>query len=305
MNAIAQSRAEHILGVPMSNTRWSCVRVITPEMAQRILVAQPRQRPVNAKNLTKLCTAIKKGQFVRTHQGISFDEDGALSDGQHRLTACVETQTPIEVVCFFNEPRGLFSALDGGAVRDLGVNAYLAGHIDDPRNRSLLVSAARFLWAYDQGSNPVHAATRQGWDDDALAAVLLRHAGLPGMIDRVGTRSKLPRSPLVALFTLFSEANEKRAAVFIHQVLTGENLKAGDPAHTLRENAIHSSGGTGKSRIELAYRIARAWNHYIAGNKAQRLYGSQAGGSVNRKRTMDAFPEIAGYKRPSAPAVQS
>jgi hypothetical protein len=41
-----------------------------------------------------------------THQGIAFDTQGVLVDGQHRLAAIIEADRPVELTVFTEGGRG-------------------------------------------------------------------------------------------------------------------------------------------------------------------------------------------------------
>lgn len=295
---LTPARAELLLGLPVTQQRWQTVVLITPEKARVILDAQPRQRPVNRLNVEKIKTAILAGKFLRTHQGIAFDTDGALSDGQHRLEACAQAGMPIEVLASFNEPRDMFTAYDGGALRGMGTHLYLAGLTNETNIGNSVAAAARFVWLYDQGINPTNRAiSRNEWCFDAASAALAAHPLLPAMVHRVKSNRRVafPLGPTAGMFSLMAEGHPQKAEAFIHQCLSGENIGLGDPAHTVRESLLI---GKGKDDVEKIYKIARGWNAFYDGRKIRHVYGSAAPGSSNRVRTKDAFPEIAGYKRP-------
>lgn len=297
---LTPARAELLLGLPITRQRWQTVVMITPEKARVILDAQPRQRPINNLNVGKIKAAILGGKFLRTHQGIAFDTDGALSDGQHRLEACFQAGLPIEVLASFNEPRDMFTAYDVGALRGMGTHLYLAGLTNETNIGNSVAAATRFVWLYDQGINPTNRAiARNEWGFDAASATLAAHPIIPAMVHRVKSNRRVafPLSPTASMFALMAEGHPQKAEVFIHQCLTGENIGAGDPAHTIRESLLI---GKRHDDVEKIYKIARGWNAFYEGRKIRHVYGSAAPGSANRVRTKDVFPEIAGYRRPSS-----
>jgi hypothetical protein len=298
-------RAETILGLPVRKDRWNAVVTIKPEQAKAILEAQPDQRPVDQRTVDKRVEEIKAGIFVRTHQGIAFDADGLLFDGQHRLWACFMAGLPIEVLASFNEPRANFDIIDDGKPRTEGQKAMMKGHFREIAAANSGVAAARFIWAYDAGQNPVHAHLLKGFSSRTFDDVCALHPGIIEMTERLkGRRAvKLPLAPMIALFTMFQEADAGKAEVFLHQVLTGENLSADDPALTLRQSAMKGTATQRGARVDLSYRIARAWNGFVAGKGKSRLYGSNAPGAVPRRNNgLDPFPIIMGYKAPRSAA---
>lgn len=91
--------------------------VVTPAMAKEWLEKNVGNRPLNETYVRKLASDIARDQFVLTHQGIAFDANGVLIDGQHRLTAAVMANKPIEL----QVTRGLATAtrekIDSGKPR--------------------------------------------------------------------------------------------------------------------------------------------------------------------------------------------
>src|SRR4051812_16990783 len=75
--------------------------LVTPEMAQRWLEANDNNRPLNQGYVDLLSRDMKAGRWKQTHEGIAFDKNGRLLDGQHRLWAAFQAQVPVELlVCF-------------------------------------------------------------------------------------------------------------------------------------------------------------------------------------------------------------
>jgi hypothetical protein len=292
-------RAEALLNLPVTNARWQTVVTITPEKAKIILDNQPSQRPINKSNLTKIKDEIIQRRWRRTHQGIAFNQHGLLTDGQHRLRACFETGISIEVMAHFNEPHDMFPTYDGGAVRGMHIHIYLAGIASNPSVAKAIAPTLRFIWAYDRGTNPAHFGAnigRSGWSLDNAYAVLDCHPRIPHWVDVAMSRRipGLPVSILAPLFTLMDEADAQKCALFSHQIMTGENIKSGDPAYTFRE----TSSRLKYSLADVSYRMVRSWNAFYEGRSLNKLYGSITP-NAEKVRTMGAFPEILGYRRPS------
>ncbi|MCA3007919.1 MAG: hypothetical protein INH34_06100 [Phycisphaerales bacterium] len=84
------------------------IRTVTPEMAVEWLRRNTNNRRVVWGHVAALRKAMKAGEWTMTHQGIAFDEDGVILDGQHRLLAL--TGMPdgfsIKMMVTFGLPRG-------------------------------------------------------------------------------------------------------------------------------------------------------------------------------------------------------
>lgn len=60
---------------------------VTPSLAREWLKKNTKNRPIRPSHVETLRQALARGEQVTTHQGIAFDTEGELIDGQHRLTA--------------------------------------------------------------------------------------------------------------------------------------------------------------------------------------------------------------------------
>ena len=73
------------------------LETITPEIARQYMTRNRSNRSLRKAHVDRLATDIKNGDWQVTHQGIAFNEDGWLVDGQHRLQAIIDTNTPVRV----------------------------------------------------------------------------------------------------------------------------------------------------------------------------------------------------------------
>jgi hypothetical protein len=66
---------------------------VTPAVAAEWLKSNSDNRPIRRSHVAALRRAFAQPDgYVQTHQGIAFDADGVLIDGQHRLTAIAELE---------------------------------------------------------------------------------------------------------------------------------------------------------------------------------------------------------------------
>lgn len=96
------------------------IKLITPEWAGEQLKAfNTGNRRMRRWWSEALAQSIKRGEWILTHQGIAFTEDGRLLDGQHRLFAVVLSGVPVEMFVFSNVPNNAFSVIDIGQKRSI------------------------------------------------------------------------------------------------------------------------------------------------------------------------------------------
>lgn len=114
----------------MSSKIKSEIRCVTPEMAKAWLGQNTNNRTVRGAVVDRYAQAMKEGSWIATHQGIAFDIDGRLVDGQHRLLAIVKSGVSVDMMITFNLDVKAYGGMDQGAARNaadlLGGNARIA-----------------------------------------------------------------------------------------------------------------------------------------------------------------------------------
>jgi len=97
------------------------VHDITPDMAKTILTYRNKNnRKYRYNQLAKLSDAIEKGEWKVTNQGLAFDKEGNLIDGQHRLAAVLQTRKTVPMMVATNMPADIFNVVDSGCKRTTG-----------------------------------------------------------------------------------------------------------------------------------------------------------------------------------------
>ena len=85
---------------------------ITPQQAQAILKENRNNRPLYPANIDKISRALTNGHWKYLADPIRFDNNGNLIDGQHRLTAVMNTGIPIIVTVITGFPSWYFEYID-------------------------------------------------------------------------------------------------------------------------------------------------------------------------------------------------
>jgi hypothetical protein len=100
---------------------------VTPEMAREWLSKNKNNRSMRRHRVTKIRDDLRNGRFYTTHQGIAFNCNGDLKDGQHRLTAIAEEGIGAWIMVTTGLPSQAVVYLDRGGIRQVHDNARLAG----------------------------------------------------------------------------------------------------------------------------------------------------------------------------------
>lgn len=91
--------------------------LVTPDQAEKWLEKPAKNRKINTRRVGLYAAMMKRGDWMLTNQGIAIDEFGMLIDGQHRLSAIVESDTPVELLVIQSVPNRAQLVLDQGLKR--------------------------------------------------------------------------------------------------------------------------------------------------------------------------------------------
>jgi len=93
------------------------VMTVTPKLAAEWLERNHCNRPISQRMVEEYKWLINEGKFYLTHQGVAFDTQDRLRDGQHRLRAIVETGTSAKMVVATGLGEEALQAIDSGRRR--------------------------------------------------------------------------------------------------------------------------------------------------------------------------------------------
>ncbi len=251
--------------------------VITPEMAEHMLRHNvDNNRNIRPTKIEPFADDMRNGNWLMTGQGISFDTNGVLLDGQHRLTACVAAQRPFNsLVCFGVNPKS-FLKVDTGAARTPG-DAFSFRGI--PYAVSV-AAATRWIWSYERGY--VKGSRRgTGMRTAATHEILLNYytrkcrdvSDWIHVAEMVGNSRLLSKSTGLALMTLFARVDKDLAQQYMEGVFTGSNITKSDAAYVVRDRLITDLAKPyGRlSSVQRAAFLIKGWNALRKGKRLRML----------------------------------
>lgn len=95
------------------------IETITPDIAKEYLRCNLKNRLVKPRNVESIARQIKRGEYKLTHQGIAFNRNGELVDGQHRLLAVIMANQPVEMMVTRGLDNDVVLAIDRGVNRSV------------------------------------------------------------------------------------------------------------------------------------------------------------------------------------------
>lgn len=264
-----------------------CIETVTPEMATALLNANENNRPLRQGHLDNLARAQREGRWRLTNDAItvtgdSFENPGRVINGQHRLYACIESGTPIDVVVLFGADEDSYAVLDSGIKRQ-------ARDSISEKNAAIKAAVARMVLEYERGQ--VRAKSRGNGsvapsNDEVVRAYHSRPAVARVVEAYMLGLKKLLRSPVGVLSAaaIFTEADAEDGHRFLSALIDGEGLKAG-PVLALRNRLISD---TARGRVAAPATMVltlKAWNAHRSG----------AGHVRAQLRDDDRAPPVVGY----------
>lgn len=269
---------------------------VTPKLAHEWLSSRNKgNRSIGQGVAKRYAEAMKEGRWKLTHQGIAFDRDGLLLDGQHRLMAVILAQISVPFWIIPDCDRETFDVLDVGRRRT-------AGHLIEHPNANTIAAAARFVGAIDGtldtnrivwGVLADRAENNQVLDVVNNWPELVEHAE---SCDRARKAARIPSSMHLAVIAQAARTVHRHLIdPWIDGLSSGVGLADDDPRLHLRNRFMRDAavrgGGNWNSNSErrvLAYSlIIRAWNHWAVGRRMRIL---------KTIRTEEAVPSVAGFE---------
>jgi len=161
---------------------------ITPELAAAMLAFQKQNRNIRSGRVEMWKTALQAGRFACSNDAIVFDTNGDLRNGQHRLTAVIQTRITAKFIVMFGANPKDADTYDTGASRSAADFFRLNGRKNGAivgsfvRMKTRIDSKGRVLFVDTSG---VHRVGEEMLDKDdtlarAIAATHKAHRALHG-----------------------------------------------------------------------------------------------------------------------------
>lgn len=240
---------------------------ITPTLAAVWLKSRNKgNRHISPDVVKRYAKAMEEGRWIVTHQGIAFDAHGNLVDGQHRLSACVESNTTIDVMVTTDVPRETFAVMDTGRRRH-------ASQLIDVRHRTTVAAAARIL-SYISGMLPPETSVHghvvpNKVDNDVILQTVDAWPELATLAPSVSAAYGAARIQQSAHLAVIAQASRgphrHRMAPWFEGIITGAGLAADDPRLVVRNRFLQGGDikGAGSTRMARSYLlVVKAWNAY-------------------------------------------
>lgn len=295
---LAQMEIDLPEGVDIANPRTllhlakqTCdLLLITPAMAKKWLEDNnPNNRKLSDRRIAEGVEAMYRGEWGQNGQTISFDVDGNLTDGQHRL-AIIEAAN-MAAWCWVVrgvEREALFNS-DTGVIRKLKDMFYILEK-DSPE---ALAATVAWLWRW-QNNRMVGSGNRKVPTIQQGIATYNENPNIEQSLAygrKAGNALRTGRHPLAMLHYVLSDIDAEDTEYFYDRVADGQALLEGDPIHTLRRTITNlvAKGSSSRQPVSGEYVCAltiKAWNGYRMGRQDMQHLSWRRGG-----KNPEPFPD--------------
>lgn len=301
MNTIEMLKTSEVCGADYSykgNTYHIGTVEISPEMAC-MLLRDNKNRNIKKVNLQKIAQSIDADGWDIGISMLVFTDHGRLIDGQHRLKACIETDTPIiSIYSIVPDTALAMRSIDRGAKRSLADDLRLAG----APNSGILSTVIRAVYPQYQGITPETYFSSEKYrsvvtdadynrfynDHKAEIDTIAAYTGKFYKNLRKNTASVMGPRVVAFLFATLYDVDPEEAVNFFSALSGAKVAGCPEPIMQLRQKFIELERmtSTPSTRVVAAY-VIKTWNAYITGETLSQL--TFRGGGAHPEK----FPKVS------------
>lgn len=256
---------------------------VTPEMAAILLRRNEHNRSLVASGVREWCEALRRGEWAVNGEAIIISDAGELNDGQHRLTAVIETGIPMQTLIVFGVSRDSRLSIDLGKKRTA---AHVLG-MDGISNGAMLAAAMKVIinLRSNGGTLDAHRSVAM------IKTELADHPDLRlslGATVKAGNQFKQSGALMVALHYSMAKRSREQADQFFDLLATGLGISSEKhPVARLRKRFTDELRNKRKlPRLEVAALTIKCWNAFRDGKDMGTLSWRSNGDAA------EAFPRI-------------
>lgn len=245
--------------------------LVTPEMAAVWLASNNSNRTLRPYKVNDYIRDIQADRWTFSNDGICLAEDGRLLNGQHRLTAIIESGKAAWLLVIKEMPPEAMVAMDRGTVRTTADLLKLDGY----KNHSALAAITRFIIVVDSGrvyGDNKNARATDGEIEEFIAANPIVER-IASYASTVKAHIDCPPQVLGTAYWLIQQVNgTSLTEFFFDQLASRENEPTGSAVLALdsRLRSIHRDR-TKIDRRDMLRLIVNAWNHYAVDSRVSML----------------------------------
>lgn len=248
------------------------LETIPPDLAKQMLAGNKNNRPLMQKLVKFYAHQMETGKWQLNGDTIRLDKNGYVLDGQHRLSAIVESGIPLTTYVLRGLDKDVFKTIDCGKGRTPADFLHIEGFGKKGVNLKNLAACAKIVMNFNKETGEYEQGNKGRMSPTELIQFVDNHSGLV-QSSLIGMNFRSLCSPSIAggLHYVFSIVNPDKANDFFDGLLTGEGLTKGNPILTVRNRLMtirNQTGGAGGSyqRMMVGY-LVQAFASYLKGER--------------------------------------
>ncbi len=256
------------------------VKEITPQWAAQVLETKnPNNRKISDAVVAKYANDMKTGRWALTHQGIAFDLNGDLLDGQHRLAAIVKAGIPINVPVTVGIERStrvnghtlsIFGTIDGVRPRTPATMLQISGYKDYYKVAAMARGLVELCAESTGRFRSITATTTE-------EVLRITKGSIPDIASAASPKSIVRLSAAMLAPVAFLHTTQPEKAIeFVLECQTVSGPKGGATRALASWKNNHVVSG-GSAQIDSSWIASSALFHWSSGKSVDRLYGGKDG----------------------------
>lgn len=261
------------------------IQIITPEVAQEMLVTSIGNRHISNTEVKRLAAIMTNGQWIYNGSPITFDVNGKLTNGHHRLSACIVAKTffkTLVVVGVEEDARFVDDTHRPKSAADL--LAFSMPEAIKPYGTRLMSAYAMFMMYRNETLSMPNRSIVARFAHDTNYSCVSSETLLKMKFSTIGRYTSL----LVAFEGIVRAAIDERAYYlssqqydvnndflrqFMQQLLDGQDMQSGSAVYTLREKLLRNESvpATLGSRMRFIRACISAYNSYVVGKPISKI----------------------------------
>lgn len=249
------------------------IRFVSPQQAQRWLDAAAPNRKIRTSRVASYARDMEANKWHFTHQGIAFNKNGHLVDGQHRLEAIVKSRKGIWLIVVTGLDPDACMSLDSGLPRSARDSFLLAGK---GNYTDALIATARVFTLL-----PGPLGGRFAMTNDEIVDLIDEHSeALSFSCEQTKGINRISRSTRCLVARAFYHADRERLSEFCHVLRTGQPINptdaGGDSSALLFARFLDRTKGTSNSEEQERYcKGQNALKSFLTYTPIEKLHSTQ------------------------------
>lgn len=280
---------------------YAKVEIVTPKAAHEWLSKMIFNRPLKDTLVDGYARIMRAGGWDLNGQGLIFDDNDLLLDGQHRLHAVIAADCPIEMLVVRGVKKGVFDSIDIGSKRRSADVLGILGFEHTAAFAATLCWVRRYELGNLRSIQPEDKPT-----SPEIAGMAKRYADVHDSVrwcfsalGKTADRPVIARAHMAFAHWAFHRASGRKATEFFTGLATGADLPVSSVVWQMRKRLLVDVRSRERmSPTVILAMVVKAWNAYCTGEVKKQIVWKE----TEEFPTIHGFPLPAATKRKDGPA---